>query len=103
MIITIPVTFVEFCDDDVVVETENGMFLHVSHETTSVSKEPSFDVDGNTIYKHEAHTILGQIMVEVYEGEFTRIDDRLPEEFKRQLTAQIEAEAERLAKEAEEA
>ena len=102
MIITIQVTFVEFCDDDVVVETENDMFLHVSHET-SVSKEPSFDVDGNTTYKHEAHSILGQITVEVYEGEFVRIDDRLPEEFKRQLTAQIEAEAERLAKEAEEA
>lgn len=102
MLITIPVTFVEFDDDTAVVETENGMFLHVSHET-SVSKEPSFDVDGNTIYKHEAHTIIGQITVEVYEGEFARIDDRLSEEFKRQLTAQIETEAERLAKEAEEA
>lgn len=102
MIITIPVTFVEFSNDSAVVEPENGMFLNVSHET-SVSKEPSFDVDGNTIYKHEAHTILGQITVEVYEGEFVRIDDRLPEEFKRQLIAQIETEAERLAKEAEEA
>lgn len=101
MLITIPVTFVEFCDDDVVVETENGMFLYVDHET-SVSKEPSFDVAGNTTYKHEAHTVLGQITVEVYEGEFVRIDDRLPEEFKRQLTAQIEPEAERLAKEAKE-
>lgn len=99
MIITILVTFVEFDDDTAVVETENDMFLHVSHET-SVSKEPSFDVDGTT-YKHEAHSILGQITVEVYEGEFVRIDDRLSEEFKRQLKAQIEYEAERLAKEAE--
>jgi len=102
MLITIHVTFVEFGDDTAVVETENGMFLHIDHET-SVSLEPSFDVAGNTVYKHEAHSILGQITVEVYEGEFVRIDDRLPEEFKRQLTAQIETEAERLAKEAEEA
>ena len=102
MIITIPVTFVEFDGDSAVVETEIGMFLHIGHET-SVSLEPSFDVNGDTTYKHEAHTTLGQITVEVYEGEFVRIDDRLPEEFKRQLTAQIEAEAERLAKEAEEA
>lgn len=100
MLITIPVTFVSFDDDEIIVETETDVSLHVYHET-SVSKEPSFDVDGNTIYKHEAHTILGQITVEVYEGEFVRIDDRLSEEFKRQLKAQIEYEAERLAKEAE--
>ena len=102
MLITIPVMFVEFDDDTAVVEIDNGTWLYVGHET-SVSLEPSFDVAGNTVYKHEAHTILGQITVEVYEGEFVRIDDRLSEEFKRQLTAQIETEAERLAKEAEEA
>jgi len=101
MLITIPVTFVEFDDDTAVVETENGMFLHIGHET-SVSLELSFDVAGNTTYRHKAHTIRGQITVEVYEGEFIRIDDRLPEEFKRQLIAQIETEAERLAKEAKE-
>lgn len=111
MLITIPVSILEWRDGLAVVEVNDGAVLHVHHlteveatpaESPAWSHSAETTVQVKTGVNYKAWTNVRDVYAVIYGDSLVRVDDRLDMGFVRQLDYQIGQEAIRLAKEARE-